>query len=503
LDHFPINMKTRAVTYLYPLSFLAFLSFSSNLSSQEFVKSDFAVSDESEYLYEAPELSVNNAGDMVVVWETSGSGDIWFRIISSSGEQMGPIQEVDTPNTTTETRIIHNDIGNFMIIYGANKSYWYILGQTYSSDGVAITDTMVVDRSTTEMINFFRSSLNSNREGHFAAFLPGRDSMIVEMFSASGEYLSNPVVLKTEAANPMEMYGIMTYSDELILVWMDGANGDLRGRRYSAEGTPIGDEFQVSYKEDACCLSNARISADTAGNFAIGWTSTLNGRITLFAQLFDKEGISIGRNIIVTDDSTSFRGVGLSMDMDADGNFVLAWPDSRRSDTTFIYMQQVDALGVPVGGNFRATTINNQTSPGMSSLPHQDHPNVRLLRDTIYLTWSNYNEDIHYRDIIVANIQKWQIPDVTGLPGTTNSAESISVYPNPSPGSFTLQLSPEIMGDFELSLYNSAGGLVHQSALIMDGHSIRIDLPDMQEGIYYLKVRGGSYQIATPLIIKK
>jgi len=59
------------------------------------------------------------------------------------------------------------------------------------------------------------------------------------------------------------------------------------------------------------------------------------------------------------------------------------------------------------------------------------------------------------------------------------------------------------MGDFELSLYNSAGGLVHQSALIMDGHSIRIDLPDMQEGIYYLKVRGGSYQIATPLIIKK
>ena len=487
---------------MYLFLLLVFQTVSSYLSAQDYIKSDFMVSDQSGFFYESPELSVNNAGDLVVIWETTGVGDIRFRTISSSGDQMGPIQQMDTPSTTAETRITHNDTGNFMIIFGAYRGYWYILGQTCSPEGVPLTDTIVVDRNTTEMVNFFRSSLHSNREGQYAVFLPGQDSVIVEMFSASGEYLSSPVVLKPEASTLLEMYGIMTYSGDLILVWMDGSAGDIRGQRYSVDGTPIGDEFQVSYRVDNCFLSNSRICADTAGNFAVGWTSTLNGQISLYAQLFDAEGTRIGENIKITDDSSSFSGLGLSMDMDLDGKFVLAWPDAMGSDTTFIYMQQVSALGVPVGGNFRATSINNQLSPG-TSLPDQDHPNVRLLRDTIYLTWANYNDDIHYSDLIYANVQKWQMHDITGLPGFENPEESISLYPNPSQGSFTLRLPRELKGDLELSVYNSAGTLFIRKAVIPVGQEINVDLPEMHDGLYYLKIRGDSYQHVSPLIIQK
>ena len=59
-----------------------------SMHAQEFVKSDFMVSDLTDFNYQAPQLSVSKTGDMVVVWETTGSGGIWFKTISSLGAQV-------------------------------------------------------------------------------------------------------------------------------------------------------------------------------------------------------------------------------------------------------------------------------------------------------------------------------------------------------------------------------------------------------------------------------
>lgn len=504
VNHLTRIMKIRFAFRLSTLFFfLACFFISLSLPAQEYIKSDFQVSDESDYYYQGPQLSVSKSGEMAVVWETVGSGDIFFKLVSMLGENMGPQTTVPTTYSTSVTKVVHNDSSNFMLIYGAFRNGWEVLGQTYTSEGVALTDTNTVDRNTSEMINMYRSSLNSNNMKQFAAFLPGLDSMIVEIFHGEGEYHSGPIVLKPGGVNPSEMYGMMTYKGELILVWNDGATGNYQGQRYTAEGTSIGDVFQISSKAENSYNSNPEICADSSGNFAVVWTNNLNGVNSIYSQLFSELGVPVGTNTLVTDDNASYGGVGMTIDMDLDGNFVVAWPDTRSSDTSFIYMQQLDEMGVLVGDNFRATSINNQISDGVLSLPTQNEPDVRILRDTIYLVWSNQNEDIHYRINIFANILEWHTPDVSGLPKTDSPSDGIFLYPNPSSGYFTLQLEQEIVGETDMSVYNPAGQLIYSKTIHLIGQSVEIELPEIKEGLYYLEFSGESIQSTKPLIIKR
>ena len=473
------------------------------ISAQEYVKSDFAVSDPSDNNYHAAQLSVSNAGDMVVVWETTGNGDINLKTISSKGELMGVQKEVATPNSTMFPRVAHNGNGNFMVIFGAYSGNWSVLGQTFTPGGVEIGDTLVVDRNTSEQINMGKSSLRSNQSNQFAAFLPGLDSMIVEMLSANGEFLSNTIVLKPDFQVFYEMYGMMTSSGELILVWLDGTIGNIHGQRYTADGTPIGDVFQVSYKDANSYLSSALLCTDTSGNFAVVWTNTTNGIMDIYSQLFSMDGVAIGGNTRVTDDQADYQGQKKSIDMDLDGNYMVAWPDNRSSDTAFIYLQQMDKLGVPVGNNYRATTVNNAGPTGMASLPDQTEPSVHILRDTIYLAWVNYNEELSYRYSVFANIQEWIIPDATGLIQSDISPADITIYPNPSKGSFSLQLDHIVIGSAEMKIYNSAGMLIDQETIHLNGQIAQIDLPNIKEGIYYLEIQGESLHATIPLIIEK
>jgi len=482
--------------------FLALLPVSVTFG-QVYVKSDFAVSAPAGFNYASPQLSVNNNGEMVVVWETSGSGDIWFRSVSSKGEVLGNQNSVDTPFTAGGTRVAQNSLGNFMVIFGAYLNQWYVMGQCFDTDGVKLADTLRVDRNASEQIDMSRVSLCSNSSNQFAAFLPESDSMIVEMFSENGEYLSNTIVLKPDVQNFSDMYGLMTYSGDLVLAWIDASDGNYWGRIYSGDGTPSGASFQISSKEAGSFLYKATLCADASGNFAAVWTSTTGSQADIYTQLIGNDGTSIGANIKVTDDQSYYKnGYPRSSDMDIDGNLVIAWQDYRDNDTAFIYMQQVDDQGSAVGDNFRATTVNNNLE-GSASLPSQVSPAVRILRDTIYLAWENFNADSSSRKVIFANIQEWMIPDATGLNQSRKLPSEAVIYPNPSRGSFSLQFSENIKGSLELELYNSAGVLVDKENIEAGGNKMEIELPDVGEGIYYLKIHGESIDSTLPLLIER
>lgn len=482
--------------------FLALLPVSVTFG-QVYVKSDFAVSAPAGFNYASPQLSVNNNGEMVVVWETSGSGDIWFRSVSSKGEVLGNQNSVDTPFTAGGTRVAQNSLGNFMVIFGAYLNQWYVMGQCFDTDGVKLADTLRVDRNASEQIDMSRVSLCSNSSNQFAAFLPESDSMIVEMFSENGEYLSNTIVLKPDVQNFSDMYGLMTYSGDLVLAWIDASDGNYWGRIYSGDGTPSGASFQISNKETGSFLHRVTLCADASGNFAAVWTSTTGSQADIYTQLIGNDGTSIGANIKVTDDQSYYKnGYPRSSDMDIDGNLVIAWQDYRDNDTAFIYMQQVDDQGSAVGDNFRATTVNNNLE-GSASLPSQVSPAVRILRDTIYLAWENFNADSSSRKVIFANIQEWMIPDATGLNQSRKLPSEAVIYPNPSRGSFSLQFSENIKGSLELELYNSAGVLVDKENIEAGGNKMEIELPDVGEGIYYLKIHGESIDSTLPLLIER
>ena len=475
----------------------------SKVTAQDYVKSDFMVSDLSDYFYKSPQLSVNENGEMVVVWETTGTGSIWFKTISSLGNQLGEETLVPSVRSTMEVRVAHADSGNFMVMYGGYDGSWSVFGQVYDHNGNEIGDTMEVQRNTSEMMNMSYLSIFADRANQFGAFLSGMDSMMVEKISGSGEFVGSTIVLKPEQPSTYEKRGIMTRSGDLIMVWHSGFGaGDLRGIRYTPEGIPIGESFLVGQIEENRNLQDFALDCDTSGNFAVVWSTWDGSKSEIYSQLFSSEGVGVGSNTKISDEQSTF-GVAegeMSIDMDVDGKFVVAWPDTRGTDTSYIYMQQIDKLGVPVGGNFRATSINNNIQSD-ANFHKQIDPSVKILRDTIYLAWANYNLDISNRQDIFVNIQKWMVPDVTGFgPQIVNAVET-SIYPNPSSGLFSLKIDHEYSGLIEWEVFALTGELVRKETMIWSGHEASIDLLDISEGIYYLKINAGSFNTTQPLII--
>ena len=287
------------------------------------------------------------------------------------------------------------------------------------------------------------------------------------------------------------------------MVWRNIISGNIHGLRYTPEGVPIGDIFQVSQKEENNYIQSIALGRDTSGNFAVGWSTNKDSITYIYSQLFNAEGVSVGSNTRISDEQSNFIHASgkMSIGMDVDGKFVIAWPDNRGNDTTFIYLQQLDNQGERVGGNYRATSINNNTQPGIS-LPAQVHPCVHILRDTIYLAWANYNQDVSNRVNIFANIQTW-MPDVTGIDPQVLIPVETNVYPNPSAGIFTLNIDHDYYGQLELEVYNASGVLVKREIRSWSGQEESIDLSAVPEGMYYLNIKGDSFKSTTPLIIIK
>jgi len=469
--------------------------------AQEYVRSDFWLSDSSDFNYQASQLSVSNTGNMVVAWETTGSGgDVQFKTISDKGTQMSEQKSVKSPFSLDVIRLAHADSGNFMIMYNGHVDRWKVIGQLYDPEGNEVGDTMTISRNTTEMINMYWSTLSADSNGVFGAFLPGIDSMIVEKISSDGSFVGNPIVLKASHGNFQNHTGLMTRSGQLILVWVSYIDGNIYGQQFTPDGLPLDTAFQVSHKEENHYIQNISLSSDTSSNFAVVWSTSKDSTTNIYSQMFTSEGIAVGSNTLITGGYNSNKGQ-MSASMDQDGDFVVAWEDTRHNDTSFIYMQQVDHMGVKVGDNYRATSVNNHISDGQIRAT-QVHPDVHLLRDTIYLAWVNYNQDIHYRQCIYANIQKWRVP-VTGLKKHYDSSVQTTVFPNPSTGMVTLIMEYAYSGPVELKVYSANGVLVRREFKTWSDQEVNLDLSGVPAGIYYINLIGDTFHSTKPLVIIK
>jgi hypothetical protein len=262
---------------------------------------------------------------------------------------------------------------------------------------------------------------------------------------------------------------------------------------YSADGSPAGEKFQVSDIEANTYSSNSSLAVDSSGNMVVVWTNSKENHLDIYSQIIDNEGAKVGENLKITDSQASYTGLKMSVDMDLDGDYVVTWPDYRTGDTSYIYLQQVNHLGEPVGGNYRATSVNNLITPENGSLPSQEDPSVQILRDTIYLAWINSNKDIHYRSVAYANLLHWFIPDNTGIEAPSNTQNGIEVYPNPTNRMLYLRIDQKFQGPLNVRVFNSSGALIYNNNTAMAEGKGTIDLSFLPEGMYIIHVTGDNF----------
>jgi len=190
-------------------------------------------------------------------------------------------------------------------------------------------------------------------------------------------------------------------SGNFVLIWSDNRDGDwaIRARLYSATGNPVGSSFRV---EQIGKAGSPSVANDYNGNFVVAWEDTRNSNFDIYGQRFNAIGNPQGSNFLVNDDPAPppeeppNNQYAPRVGLDKDGDFVITWMDYRNYPGSFgyidIYGQRYNSAGSPLGSNF---IVNNIDSIGCSYPDVAIAPNGRFI-----ITWyDNRNPPASY-DII-------------------------------------------------------------------------------------------------------
>jgi hypothetical protein len=85
----------------------------------------------------------------------------------------------------------------------------------------------------------------------------------------------------------------------------------------------------------------------------------------------------------------------------------------------------------------------------------------------------------------------------------TKQQKQLTLYPNPSNGSFTIEGSIQST-EANLTIYNTFGQVVYSAKEVVNNNYInrKIDLHDLPKGIYRLIISSGNEQHSIPLVIQ-
>ncbi|MGH1353848.1 MAG: calcium-binding protein [Thalassovita sp.] len=173
-------------------------------------------------------------------------------------------------------------------------------------DGSLGLDGAVSDFDGTSILE----ALRVEAEGESPAMLVGR----VRDLSGTGG-LSDPFVIATEGNFTLtEVDIVRLVGGDIVAVWSslggeDGFGGGVYGRRFSADGTPSGDVFQIS-PDAPYSQRDPEVEATPNGGFAVAWeasTGTQGEGLVQF-RTYDADGTA-GEVIDVYDDLANLAGI--------------------------------------------------------------------------------------------------------------------------------------------------------------------------------------------------
>ena len=230
-----------------------------------------------------PAVAVQPHGDFVVTWSSSSSfgtdtsfGSIQAQRYAADGTPAGEQFQVNTYTTDNQTYLAVGADGNgdFVVVwqsfgsYGTDTDSVSVQGQRYAADGTPAGEQFQVNSYTT-----------STQRTPAVAVQPQGDFVVT--WNSYGSFGT------------------------------DTSYGSIQAQRYDASGTPVGDEFQVnSYSTGS--QDGAAVAIDDEGEFVVVWwsdgsfgTDTSSG---VFGQRFSADGSPAGEQFQVNTFTTSSQG---------------------------------------------------------------------------------------------------------------------------------------------------------------------------------------------------
>ncbi|TWU35785.1 FG-GAP repeat protein [Novipirellula aureliae] len=329
-------------------------------------------------------------GNHTVVWISFGqdgnSNGIFGQRYDTVGVAAGGEFQVNTTTSGNQSNpsLTMDDAGNFLVVWEGNGpgDSTGVFGQRFNPDGTKAGGEFLIPTAATG--NASRPVASMNGDGDFVVVWSNTE-VYGQRFLADGsrvgsEFLVNPTQTGGQASVAMDDAG------GFFVAWSTyGISNEIFGRRYASNGTAVTDEFQVNTFTEKN-QDYVAVDIDDAGNSVVTWNSQDQDdyfgslRDGIYGQRFDPIGLPVGGEFrITTNDSRDKRYSSLAMD--SVGNFVVTWSSYFQDGSYYgVYGQRFYADGTMAGDEFliNETTDDDQQNPSVDLLDNGDFLTVWL-----------------------------------------------------------------------------------------------------------------------------
>ena len=377
-----------------------------------------------------PASICDESGNLVVSWadtRNNNGREIFAQRFLPDGTPLGNNFKVNTDlygNNHIFPDIAMDENSNFIIVWDDNRNgHPDIYAQRFLADGTAINDNFKINNDLPNTSQR-EPSVSSDGEGNFVVCWDDNridyHDVFARRFSNDGTALGDDFIVNDYTNN--SQYSAVVSSDlsgNFLISWIDnrfGYNGDVFYQEYLNDGTLVNTNIKLNDDTKSEYQGEPSIAVDENENFIITWIDNRSGSKDVFAQRFTADGVAIEDNFKVNDVSVNNFTLSPSIAISNDGKFIISWADFRNDYCCEIYAQMFSNDATPIGENFKV----NYISACMNLYPEV----VFKKNGDFIITWSDADEgsfdkeNIQHldkkkiQDIIMNNKSKSSEPDV-------------------------------------------------------------------------------------------
>ena len=506
-----------------------FLFLLQQTSAQTVLVNDFPVSDVTSTAVYRPALTSAPNGSYAVTWgderfgntnRASGAGNIFGRIIGSNGVPM-------TANFRVDDVVANTYYTDYWVFFssplflpsGQLVVVWHVNGisgptgiQSNDVYYTAFNGTTGVRLGAGVQLNKVGTSTGGHATRPSVAFRPPSTFLAVYEYSKNGNNIGGTVVdinsgaqlgdafeMSDNAFNNRIYPRVASNGNFTVCVWTDArtdSKGDIWSERIVG-GTLASSNVKVNDDPAGGYNEYASVAMDAQGNYVVVWIDTRsNAGGDLYAQRFDAQGNKIRSNFKLTKSNSNLWEYPPGIAMKSDGSFVVTWADdvTQTGNNFTVKARFFSSSDQPLSDIVQVTTAPSA------------QPDVKIgATGAVIYAWNDGRENV--------NLGRVYSKIYSGFPTTAveenNAPLSFRLdqnYPNPFNPSTSISYQLGAAGHVTLKIFDVLG---RQIATLVDEqktvgtYTVRWDALSVPSGTYVYRLTNEGHVAAKTMILMK
>ncbi len=332
------------------------------------------------------------------------------------------------------------------------------------------------------------------------------NTVLIQQFDPEGALVGDLFIPHPDDPGPNSnhQYSDMATNGSIhLVVWQDGRrdnNWDITVQAYNNEGA-LGGNRQVNSGDPAGTINIwPSVAMNAAGNSVVVWADTrTNPSGEIFGQRFDAGGQAVGANFQIS------SGHGEIMDrpevaMLEDGRFMVVWTDSSLSRSGIEAFRARGRLffadATPAGEVFLLPNLD--VTSGLANIASEGA--------NFYLTWLDDRREEDYLNVFAKKLGPLATSVTAADAGGPADFALQQNYPNPFNPATTIRFTlaqPEFV---VLNIFDLQG---REVATLVRGHrpagthALTFDAAHLPSGVYVYRIEAGAFRAARKFLLLK